>query len=88
MENNQEQLNLKRAERVRAAQQTLQFLISKKKEKDSEKESVENKMEHGEEGLHRGTKLIFPLQLENVLHLLEDFKEGKSIPHTYVLLLC
>lgn len=80
LDNNQEQLNLKRADRIRSAEQAL-ALLAKNKDK------VVGNAEDYADAIpveYVGPKLTWPLTLQSVLAMMEDFKNGKILHHAYV----
>ncbi|KAF0696477.1 Aste57867_12772 [Aphanomyces stellatus] len=81
LDNNQEQLNMKRAEKTKSASQALS-LLAKQTSKDKIKisHSVSSMRED-----YAGPKLDFPLRLHNVLDMLEHFKKGEILHSKYVM---
>lgn len=87
LDNNQEQLNLKRSEKLKSAEHTLAML--------SKKSSSSNMLQRTQSELtlasikvgpeYRGPHLTWPLRLANVLDMLEDFKKGVLLHYKYVL---
>lgn len=83
LDNTQEQLNLKRSEQFKAAEHTLAQLTKKQSfnRKLSEKAVSEIKIEPEYKGPH----LTWPLELSNVLKILDSFKTTAILHHKYVL---
>lgn len=84
LDNNQEQLNLKRSEKFKTAEHTLS-LLSKRKSglARTQSELAIAAIVVGPE--YRGPRLVWPLRLANVLEMLEDFKKGVVLHYKYVL---
>ncbi|KAH9124032.1 hypothetical protein AeMF1_005128 [Aphanomyces euteiches] len=82
LDNNQEQLNMKRAEKTKSASQAL-TLLAKQSSKDSG-----FKISHSVSSVtddYSGPRLEFPLRLHNVLDMLEQFKKGTILHSKYVM---
>ncbi|DBA02183.1 TPA: hypothetical protein N0F65_004818 [Lagenidium giganteum] len=82
LDNNQEQLNLKRSERFKGAEHTLSLLSKRKLQRTVSEIAVANipvPMDY--EGCH----ITWPLRLSNVLEMLESFKKNHLLHHKYVL---
>ncbi|ETW00195.1 hypothetical protein H310_07593 [Aphanomyces invadans] len=81
LDNNQEQLNMKRAEKTKSASQALSLLA-----KQSSKGEI--KISHSVSSItddYSGPRLAFPLRLHNVLDMLEQFKKGVVLHSKYVM---
>lgn len=83
LDNNQEQLNLKRSEKFKSAEHTLSMLSKKKSLLRTQSELTLANIVVGPE--YRGPHLTWPLRLANVLDMLEDFKKGVLLHYKYVL---
>ncbi|KAF1331731.1 Serine/threonine-protein phosphatase, partial [Globisporangium splendens] len=86
LDNNQEQLNLKRSEKFKSAEHTLSMLSKKKSSSILQRTQSELALANIQIGPdYRGPHLTWPLRLANVLDMLEDFKKGVLLHYKYVL---
>lgn len=85
LDNNQEQLNLKRSEKFKSAEHTLSVLSKKKSAQllRTQSEITLASITIGAD--YRGPHLTWPLRLANVLDMLEYFKKGVLLHYKYVL---
>ncbi|KDO21505.1 hypothetical protein SPRG_12469 [Saprolegnia parasitica CBS 223.65] len=80
LDNNQEQLNMKRAEKIKSASQALSILARQTSKGPRLSHSVSSVAED-----YHGPRLQFPLRLSNVLDMLEQFKKGTVLHSKYVM---
>ncbi|OQS04980.1 serine/threonine-protein phosphatase [Thraustotheca clavata] len=80
LDNNQEQLQMKRAEKIKSASQALSILARQNSKGPRLSHSVSSVTED-----YRGPRLHFPLRLSNVLDMLEQFKKGTILHSKYVM---
>ncbi|TDH68253.1 hypothetical protein CCR75_004762 [Bremia lactucae] len=94
LDNTQEQLNLKRSEQFKSAEHTLAQLIKKKvlfKANESLTYSFNRTVseiavsEIAISSEYKGPHLVWPLQLSNVIEILDSFKTMQILHHKYVL---
>ncbi|RHZ10391.1 hypothetical protein DYB26_005464 [Aphanomyces astaci] len=96
LDNNQEQLNMKRAEKTKSAsqalsllaKQTVHVLISMHVLTMTWQSKSEIKISHSVSSItddYAGPRLVFPLRLHNVLDLLEQFKKSVVLHSKYVM---
>ncbi|TMW57085.1 hypothetical protein Poli38472_003010 [Pythium oligandrum] len=82
LDNNQEQLNLKRSEKFKSAEHTLSMLSNRKLVRTVSEMQIASIAVDAD---YKGPHISWPLKLANVLDLLEHFKRGEVLHHKYVL---
>ncbi|GLD96458.1 hypothetical protein PINS_up005141 [Pythium insidiosum] len=82
LDNNQEQLNLKRSEKFRSAEHTISMLSKRKLMRTVSEMKIASVTIAPD---YHGPHLSWPLKLSNVLDMLEQFKKGELLHYKYVL---